>query len=328
MTAGEPTTERRRPLVSVIIPTFNSGKVISRALRSALAQTYDRMEVVVSDDASHDDTREKVEATGDPRVTYVASDAPTNRGPATARNRALARARGEYVAFLDSDDEWFPTKLAKQVDYLEAYPACVLVVSNANDVSPAGKVVGTEFGGPRAPTGGADAWRVLLKYSFIETSSVMARLSAVRDVGGFDPALFVSQDQDLWIRLALRGDVGIIDEVLGQIHEVATGHMTRNRLRQVDIMLPMIERHVDRLAARLSRREIDGILGHRYQVVGRAVLLERQYRAGIRLLAKASARNGKWFSNLFFVCHANPIGISVKKLLKSVFAPSAAPRRR
>jgi glycosyltransferase involved in cell wall biosynthesis len=262
-------------------------------------------------------------AMADSRVMFLESEESTNKWPAATRNRALAKARGDYVAFLDSDDEWFPTKLAKQVEYLEANPNCVFVASNANDVSPTGEVVGTEFDEPRIPRAGADAWRVLLKYSFVETSSVMARLSAIQQIGGFDPALFVSQDQDLWIRLALLGDVGIIVEVLGQIHQVASGHMTRNRLRQMDIMLPMIERHVGRLASRLSRDEIDGILGHRYQIVGRAVFLDRQYLAGLRLLAKASARSGNWLGNFFYVCHANPVGISLKKRLKSALA--AAP---
>lgn len=319
---------QQRPLVSVIIPTFNSGKLITRAVRSALAQTYDRLEIIIADDASKDDTRQKVEAIPDRRVIFLESAEATNKGPAATRNRGLAEAEGKYVAFLDSDDEWFSEKLARQVDYLEANPACSIVVTNAYDISPTGKIIGTEFGGPQPPKSGSDAWRVLLKYSFIETSSVMSRLSLVREIGGFDPNLLVSQDQDLWIRLALQGDVGIIEEIMGQIHQVVTGHMTRNRLRQVDIMLPMIEGHVDRLKARLSKCEIDDILGHRYQKTGRAFYFDREYLLGIRLLVKASVRNGRWLDNFLYTLHANPFGVLLKGMIRSAFGGSHRAARR
>lgn len=312
---GDPAPDEGRPLVSVVMPTFNSARTVIRALQSALSQTHQNFEIIIADDASKDDTKRCIESVPDPRITFLASTESTNKGPAATRNRALARANGQYVAFLDSDDEWFPEKLVKQVRFLDTHPNSSMVISNAYDISPDGKVIETEFDSTR-PVEGPDAWRTLLKYSFIETSSVMTRLSLVRELGGFDPKLLVSQDQDLWIRLAVRGEVGIIDEVLGKIHQVSTGHMTRNRHRQADIMLPMIEGHIARLKDKLSQREIDDILGHRYQAVGRNLFRYGYYALGLKLVARASRRNGNWLGNLFYICHASPLGVWLKRVMR------------
>jgi glycosyltransferase involved in cell wall biosynthesis len=284
-------------------------------LRSVFDQTYQNFEIIVADDASRDETRQQIVALADPRVTFLESTESVNLGPAATRNRALERARGKYVAFLGSDDEWLPEKLLKEVQYLESHPRCSIVVVNAYDISPDGQIVEKEFDSTPAVSG-PEAWRTLLKYSFIETSSVMTRIALVRELGGFDPELFVSQDQDLWIRLALRGEVGIIDEALGRIHQVVTGHMSRNRHRQAEIMLPMIEGHVAQLGSMLTSREINEILGHRYQVVGRNLFLYGHYSLGLRLIVRASRRNGNWLGNLFYLCHANPLGISLKNVVR------------
>ncbi len=307
--------DRSSPGVSVVIPTFNSSRTITRALKSVLAQTYQDFEIIIADDASQDDTKQQVESLADSRIVFLESPEKTNQGPAPTRNRALAKACAEYVAFLDSDDEWLPQKLEKQRRFFELQPKCSIVVTNAYDISPDGQIIEAEFDGT-PPVRGAEAWRTLLKYSFIETSSVMARRALIEELGGFDPKLFVSQDQDLWIRLALCGEVGIIDEVLGKIHQVPTGHMTRNRHRQAEIMLPMIEGHVARMRERLSPSEIDDILGHRYQVVGRNLFLHGYYALGLKLVARASRRNGNWLGNLFYVCQANPFGLSLKKAVR------------
>jgi glycosyltransferase involved in cell wall biosynthesis len=316
------------PLVSVVIPSFNSEKTILRSLNSVLSQTYSNYEIIVADDASKDDTRRCVESLEDSRITFLESEEKVNMGPAAARNRGLAKSRGEYVAFLDSDDEWLPEKLAKQVDILVSNADCSILVSNAYDISPEGEILGTQFD-PPSPSHGREGWRVLLKQSFIGTPSVMTRTALVRELGGFDPTLIVAEDQDLWIRLALKGELCVIDEVLGKIHVVPTGHMSRHAHREAEVMLPMIERHVERLAARLSRREIADILGHRYQVVGRRLFLSGNYLDGIKLLTKASARHGKWLSNFFFLCHANAAGARLKKTIKAVLrGGQASPRRQ
>ena len=104
------------PRVSVVIPAYRRDDVLGRAIDSALAQTVD-VEVLVVDDGSEDDTAAVVAAYGD-RVRYLVHD--RNRGVSAARNTGVAAANGEYVAFLDSDDEWLPRKLAAQLDRIES----------------------------------------------------------------------------------------------------------------------------------------------------------------------------------------------------------------
>lgn len=101
------------PLVSVIIPTYNRAHLISRSIQSVLNQTFKDIELIVVDDGSKDNTDEIIQAIDDPRVIYLKHQ--TNRGVSAARNTGIKAARGEFIAFQDSDDEWLPNKLEKQL---------------------------------------------------------------------------------------------------------------------------------------------------------------------------------------------------------------------
>jgi glycosyltransferase involved in cell wall biosynthesis len=101
------------PVVSVIIPTYNRAKVIGRSIISVLAQTYRDFELIIVDDGSTDNTEEVVKSFNDPRIYYIQKE--QNRGVSVARNIGIKAARGDYIAFNDSDDEWLPTKLEKQM---------------------------------------------------------------------------------------------------------------------------------------------------------------------------------------------------------------------
>lgn len=114
------------PKVSVIIPTYNRSHVLGRAVRSVLNQTYQDFELIVVDDGSSDATVEVVSGFADPRIRYLRHE--ENRGAAAARNSGIKAARGEYIAFLDSDDEWFPEKLQKQVEAFAKLPPRVGMV--------------------------------------------------------------------------------------------------------------------------------------------------------------------------------------------------------
>src|SRR3954452_7696310 len=105
-----------QPLVTVIIPAYNAAATVARAVDSVLAQTYRPIEVIVVDDCSKDATSEIVAAYRDERIRLL--HLPHNQGVSGALNEGLSIARGEYIAFLDADDEWLPTKLAKQVPVL------------------------------------------------------------------------------------------------------------------------------------------------------------------------------------------------------------------
>jgi len=116
----------KNPTVSVIIPTYNRAHLVGRAIRSVLNQTYQDFELIVVDDASTDNTEEVIRSFDDNRIRYIRHD--ENKGAAAARNTGIRAARGWYIAFQDSDDEWMPTKLEKQIKALENAPAKVGVV--------------------------------------------------------------------------------------------------------------------------------------------------------------------------------------------------------
>ena len=116
----------KNPTVSVIIPTYNRAHLIKRAIQSVLNQTYQDFEVIIVDDASTDNTEEVVKSFNDPRIRYIRHE--KNKGAAAARNTGIKTARGKYIAFQDSDDEWLPEKLEKQMKVFENAPAKVGVV--------------------------------------------------------------------------------------------------------------------------------------------------------------------------------------------------------
>ncbi|MBW4618435.1 MAG: glycosyltransferase [Cyanosarcina radialis HA8281-LM2] len=108
------------PLVSVVIPTFNRADLIDISLSSAMGQSYRNIEIIVVDDGSTDRTEDAVRAIGDPRIVYARHS--TNQGGAAARNTGIETAKGEYIAFLDSDDAWMPNKIEVQLDLIQRQP--------------------------------------------------------------------------------------------------------------------------------------------------------------------------------------------------------------
>ena len=126
------------PTISVILPTHNRGHSIARAIQSVLDQTYSNLELIVVDDGSTDNTEEIVNAYKDRRIRYIRHE--VNRGAGAARNTGLKLSRGAFIAFQDSDDEWLPEKLQKQIDvYLHATPDIGVVYTDMYRISEMGK---------------------------------------------------------------------------------------------------------------------------------------------------------------------------------------------
>ncbi|OWJ64992.1 glycosyltransferase family 2 protein [Inquilinus limosus] len=190
------------PQVSVIIPTYNRAQTIEAAVRSVLQQTFQDFELLVVDDASTDDTVARLSRIDDPRLSVVR--APSNGGGARARNLGLERATAPLVAFQDSDDFWLPTKLASQVERLQAAgPAAVATFCNFIYLSGArAAVLPVAVEVPPAEVG-----RTLFRRNLISTQTLLARRSELEAIGGFDPAMPRFQDWELCIRLAQRGEL-------------------------------------------------------------------------------------------------------------------------
>lgn len=184
-------------LVSVILPVFRRPELLHQALRSVLDQTYPKVEIIVVDDASGEAYVSQYELP--PQARFI--QLPVNGGPAAARNAGIAAARGEFIAFLDSDDIWLPEKLARQVAVLDAMPGMGLTHCRFERVDGDLNVLPERR---RAPGAGDDDFVTLLYRNIIQTpSTVLLRSELVQGGEGFDPSLRYAEDRDLWLRLAL-----------------------------------------------------------------------------------------------------------------------------
>lgn len=305
------------PLVSAIIPTFNAAATIERALASVAAQTYPAIETLVVDDGSRDGTPDIVRARAGRGVRLIPPEpgaAPAG-GPAAARNRGLAAAVGRYAAFLDADDEWRPEKTARQVAAMQADPDVTLAVCDGSFVEPDGTARRKVYTGT-PPVAGHEAWRTLIRYSFIHTSCMMADRACVDRLGGFDPALTVGEDQDLWIRVARAGAVAVLAEDLVAVHVVPDSHMARHADRTATQLLDMVRRHLDDPANRFSPAERRAILAQRQAEVGRDFYLNGRLATGAGLLAQAAFRGHRPWATLLFLGHASPPGRWLKHRLR------------
>lgn len=203
-------------LVSVIIPTYNRAGTIRMAVDSALAQTYPDLEVIVVDDGSKDDSLAVLATYGD-RIRVIPQ---ANAGPSAARNRGVLEARGEIIAFLDSDDKWMPEKIARQVALMErGGPEMCCCVCNAQVIGNDGKQIGTTFGmsGIR-PIFTEGEWtnpQKVLSTRFLLFNQVVAiRREAFDRVGGFNLDLRLLEDYELSLRLSSAGSWGVISDPL------------------------------------------------------------------------------------------------------------------
>ncbi len=194
--------------VSVVIPAYNGAKFLGTAIDSALAQTWTDQEIIVVDDGSNDDTGQVVARYGN-AVRYLWQK---NAGTSVTRNRGIAEAQGEYIAFLDQDDWWAPNKLELQVAALEANPEAALVYTDFETHRSDGSIVNSYLKSrPRAHGWVLDQ---LLQSNMILPSTVLARRAALLEAGGFDPAIRYTEDIDLWLRMAARWQFTVIPRVL------------------------------------------------------------------------------------------------------------------
>lgn len=190
------------PLVSVVIPAYNRADLIDHTIKSALSQSWQNLEIIVVDDASMDDTRAVVQAIADPRVRYICLE--KNSGPSTARNTGVEQARGHFISFLDSDDEWRPEKMARQVaalvqqtnpDNVVCYTQALIVQNDGTRLLPTREKRTDESVGDYVICG---------SHGLIHTSSLMlSRTLALANPFPVDQAIF--EDWDLFLRLEENG---------------------------------------------------------------------------------------------------------------------------
>ncbi|MFN8025825.1 MAG: glycosyltransferase family 2 protein [Acidimicrobiia bacterium] len=197
------------PRVSVVIPTYNRAALLERAVGTVLEQTWTDFELVVFDDGSTDDTPAAMARMTDPRIVKLRGP---NEGCASARNRALAVARGEWVAFLDDDNEWRPEYLDRQLASVADAPDAVVVYCLAELRKEAVDEDSWERFPVWCPDG--DMFPALLAGWWAPISGMMVRRDALRETGGFAAELDTHEDVDLMMRMARRGSYVCDPEVL------------------------------------------------------------------------------------------------------------------
>lgn len=186
---------------TIVVPSFNHARWVEECVRSALAQTEPDVEVVVIDDGSTDDSRERLARLADPRLEVITQ---SNAGLSVTLDRGLSRARGRWVKFLPSDDALEPECVARQLAAAEAAPGARLVFSLPTVVDAAGAAFPDPA--PQAwfdhtPEGREEILRDLLERNFLCAPGVLFDRDLARVVGGFDPALRIAQDYDLWMKM-------------------------------------------------------------------------------------------------------------------------------
>ncbi len=209
------------PIVSVVIPTFNRSTLLINAIESVLAQTYKDYEIIVIDDGSTDDTREKLRPYME-RVRYFYQD---NRGASAAQNKGIGVARGKWVSILASDDVWLPTKLENQLraiatlgdEFGACFTDCIYAGNPELKLSAfqqAGLNIRTEFGPLEDPTK-----YILGKYLPFFVQSLLVMRSLLEELGGFDEAMVLGEDVDLIFRLAFKTRFCLVSAPLVRIDQ-------------------------------------------------------------------------------------------------------------
>lgn len=273
-------------LVSAVIPAYNAERWISQTIESVLGQTYPNIEVLVVDDGSTDGTADIIDSYADQVRTFHKA----NGGTASARNMGIRESRGEYVAFLDSDDFWRPDKVAQQVQLLQESPSRKWSYTDTEiiDVDP-DSVVYRLSERTSYPEGKILRWLFQGNWVYFTASSVMIHQSIFSDVGLFDesPDRRISEDWDFWLQVADRYPIAYLDEAVTTVR--------RHPFKKTDTMdldtaltcrRSIIERAVGRNPQQLDDLR-QGALAHLYLGIAKKYLNREERSKARRLLTRA-----------------------------------------
>lgn len=243
------------PLISVVIPTWNAADYLPQTLDSVLAQTWDRVEILVVDDGSTDDTADVVARYGD-RVRCLRQE--NWGGPSRPRNLAVEAARGELIAFFDADDLMEPDKLSVAAEAFGTSPEIDFVFSSFREIDEKGRVLKEDFlagytefrrhlepgDPPRLP--GRTAYGLLLRANYVGTSSVVCRRELLDRVGSFDEEMLNADDIDMWRRMAWSGATfAFLDRVLHSYRKVPGGVTGRGAAHRLPAVLRGLRKQLD-----------------------------------------------------------------------------------
>lgn len=272
------------PLVSVVIPTYNRANVVSRSIRSVISQTYQKLQIIVVDDGSQDETESVLAGFSGIRIMRQ-----RNKGVSAARNAGIAESSGELIAFLDSDDEWMPEKIEKQVSLYDPEEPFFICHSNElwvrNDTTVNQKDI-------HAKQGGFFFTRAVER-CLISPSAVLISRPLLDAVGWFDEGLEAAEDYDMWLRVTCSYRVDFVDEKLVIKHA--------GQPNQLSVTTPAIDRfRVRALEKILSKPDLryDYVCAARNMLIRKSVILANGFRKRGKLAeAKIYDELAKRYSN-------------------------------
>lgn len=248
-----------RPIISVIIPTYNRGNYLCSAIKSVLNQTFEDFEIVVVDDASTDNTRQVVDKFDDKRIRYIRHK--ENKGGSAARNTGIKRSKAKFIAFLDDDDLWMPSKLEKQLDLINTNLETGAVYTGICILNKSDKIIRFEsssFTGSIFPH--------ILKKNYVGgCSQLLVRKECFNRIGLFDENLLAGQDWDMWIRLAKHYQFDYVNEPL-VLYRVHDRRISTNPRAQMQAMKFMFKKFSKDLNISDNHREILGFWHYRFGI--------------------------------------------------------------
>jgi len=273
-------------MISIVVPAYNRSATIRASVESVLRQTYSTFELLVVDDASTDDTVEQVEAIGDARIRVVRHS--QNRGVSAARNTGIREARGIWVAFQDSDDEWLPRKLEKQMAELEASTPdtvgvyCGMVVVGRHFQGKGDRRQVLYIPNARLTTVAGQIMTTLLAANLASTQTLIVRREKLLEVGGFDEDLPALVDWDCMLRLARLGPFRFVDEPL-VLQFFSENSITRSVAMRVAARRMIIAKHQDvfEMEPMILARQFESIAGEE-RLLGNLAAARQAIREALR----------------------------------------------
>jgi len=301
----------REPLVSIIIPTYNRAKFLPRAVNSVLNQTFKDFELIIVDDASTDNTKDIIQGFKDPHIRYIKHN--DNRGIAGARNTGIKTSKGEYIAFLDDDDEWLPEKLTLQVRKFEKCPDRVgLIYCNYTSID---VTTGTKRDKNLVPCMNNILYKQLLSGNIIGSGTYLIKKECFDKVGLFDEEVLGKEDWDMWIRIARYYHFDYLLETL-VIHYDHPSQMTSNLNKRYIALEKIIKKHENNM------RNFPKIYSRHLNILGKLHLLYRKRKKCIYCLLKSIRYNPfKKSSYLYLLLSLLPQFLTKSVIRKRIFEP-------
>ena len=231
------------PLVSIVTPAYNSSATVGETIESVLSQTYSNFEMIIVDDGSTDDTANVVHRFKDNRIKYIYQ---SNKERSEARNNGIKNAKGEFIAFLDADDIWFPEKLEKQIELFEMDMKLGLVYSDLYLFEEKFPQKVTLYSHIRKLFRGNVPLRIIVEDNFIQSATPLVRRDVFDSLGNFDSDLIPCEDYDMWIRIIARYAVDFVNQPLAYYRI----HPNRTSWKNMpDILFESTHKLIDKIEA-------------------------------------------------------------------------------